>query len=497
MPTDPAPDPADGPLHAPGEGLEDAFVDGPDGGPGEALAAAATLPADAALTRLVAAMRMADGAMVEVVAAAGALDGALAAREEGMTVDGALRLHTGATRSDVAVVLTAAQVLDVMPVTAGLFARGVFTWGHIRTLVAQTRRLDVTTRSELDRYLGEHAGRLAKLDTDGRLGAIDDAIAVHTRADEVADRAERSPDQNVVIVTPRLDGTGTLYSDLDPEGFATVTSRLQDEADTPLAPASPGDTGVGLPGYTVDRPSRARQLADAFVRIFARTGTQATGGVPVRFTVIVDAATVTDQLAGSIQAAVAGRAPRLVRRAIDRLSCDAALDTVIRDGVSLLAASRSTPEITAATRRAIAGRDQGCRFPGCRAPVTWCDVHHVVTRAADGDHHPANLVLLCRRHHTIVHRRGWNQRLEPDGAYTITRRRRSWTTLPRLAHRLPPPDRPTASPSIRAGPDPAHRVPNADGGRRAPPPADPRPSNGRDPARRPVTDAHPDPTLPF
>jgi hypothetical protein len=461
MPTDPAPDPADIPT--------DAAALGP------------TLPADAALAGLVAAMRTADQAMVEVVAAAGALDGALAAREEGMTVDGALRLHTGATRSDVTVVLTAAQVLAAMPVTAGLFARGVFTWGHIRSLVAQTRRMDVVTRSSLDRYLGDHAATLSRLDTDGRLGAIDDAIAVHSHADQVADRAERSPDQNVVIVTPRLDGTGTLYTDLDPEGFATVTDRLQDEADTPLAPVSPGDTDDGLPGYTRDRPSRARQLADAFVRIFARTGAEATGGVPVRFTVVVDAAAVTDQLAGSIQTAVAGRAPRLVRRAIDRLSCDAALDTVIRDGVDLLAAVRSTPEVTVATRRAIAARDQGCRFPGCRAPVTWCDVHHVVTRAADGDHHPANLVLLCRRHHTIVHRRGWRQTLEADGTYTITRRRRSWTTLPRLAHRLPPPDRPAPAPPSRAGPAPPHRIP----------------ATGRDPERRPVTDPHPDPVLPF
>jgi hypothetical protein len=434
MPTDPAPYP------------DDAEVGG-----SLPVAAPGSLPADAELAALVAAMGTADRAMARVVALAGGLDGAQAAREEGMTVDGALRLHTGATRSDVSLVLTAAQVLAGMPVTAALFERGIFTWGHIRTLAVQVRRLDAATRRELDGYLGDHAERLARLDADGRLAAIDDAIAHHTAPETLADRAERLPEHNVVVVTPRLDGTGSLFTDLDPESFATVTGRLQAEADTPLAPSSPGDTADGLPKYSTDRPSRARQLAEALVRIFARTGAPGGGGGPVRFTVIVDADKVTDQAAGTIATTAASRPPRMVRRALDRLACDAALDVVIRDRVDLLAAQRYAPEVTAATRRALAARDQGCRFPGCRAPATWCDVHHVTPRAADGDHALTNLVLLCRTHHTIVHRRGWNQHLDTDGTYRITRRNRSWATLPRLHAQLPPP--------TRAGPGPSDRIP--------------------------------------
>jgi hypothetical protein len=461
MTTDPAPDPADVPSD----------VDG-------SLPAAApvSLPADAELAVLVAAMGAADRAMARVVALAGRLDGAQAAREEGMTVDGALRLHTGATRSDVSAVLTAAQVLSAMPVTAALFDRGIFTWGHVRSLIVQARRLDVATRRELDGYLGEHAEKLARLDTDGRLAAIDDAIAHHTAPEKVADRAERLPDHNVVVVTPRLDGTGSLYTDLDPESFATVTGRLQAEADTPLAPPCPGNDADGLPGHTRDRPSRGRQLAEALVRIFARTGSDGRGGAPVRFTVIVDADRVTDQAAGTIATAVASRPPRVVRRALARLACDATLDLVIRDGVDLLAAKRYAPQVTAATRRAVEARDQGCRFPGCRAPAGWCDVHHVTPRAAGGDHAVTNLVLLCRTHHTIVHRRGWNQHLEPDGTYRLTRRGRTWSTLPRLHAQLPPP--------TRAGPAPCDRIPTG------------IPGSRRTANRRPTTTATGEP-LPF
>ena len=103
----------------------------------------------------------------------------------------------------------------------------------------------------------------------------------------------------------------------------------------------------------------------------------------MRLSVIVDADRVTDRAAGHITAGVRGRPPRIVRRALDRIACDAALEVVIRDGVDLLAARRYAPEVTLATRRAVAARDGGCRFPGCTAPVSWCDVHHVRPRATE------------------------------------------------------------------------------------------------------------------
>jgi hypothetical protein len=134
-------------------------------------------------------------------------------------------------------------------------------------------------------------------------------------------------------------------------------------------------------------------------------------------------------------------------------------------------------------------RDAGCRFPGCRAPVAWCDIHHVHERATGGDHHLSNLLALCRRHHVVVHRRGWIQHLEPDGTYTITRNQRSWTTRPRLTDHLPPPgthphgtDPPGTDPP---GTDP----PGAD-------PPDPQPHRARAPAARAPHPADPTPPTP-
>lgn len=430
------------------------------------------------LAALSAALREADRAMARAVTLAGQLDGRRAAAEEGMTVDGALQLHTGAARSDVSMVLTAGDVLARMPATAGLFAAGVLSWGHVRTLVAGVRRLDTTARATLDDHLGAQADRLAAMEPEQRLWAVDDAVAACTPLRQLEDRTDRAVEAEFLAIQGRLDGSGSAYGEFGPESLATITDALAAEADAPRARPCPGDQD----GPAQPVPTRAQQLAAALVRLCAGGRRTSSGSAPVRFAVSVDLDQLTDTAAGTIDAGVRGRPPRLVRRAIERLACDAALDVVLRDGVDLIAAQRYAPEVTAAARRAVAARDGGCRFPGCTAPISWCDLHHVEPRATGDDHAVANLISLCRTHHTTVHRRGWRQHLHRDGTYLLRRRGRTWTTLPRRHQHLPPPEDHTAA---RDGPAP----PAA-----APPPDHPPPER-TDPAQPPAT--HQPDLLPF
>ena len=55
----------------------------------------------------------------------------------------------------------------------------------------------------------------------------------------------------------------------------------------------------------------------------------------------------------------------------------------------------------------LALRDRHCRFPGCRVDVTRCQPHHVTYWYFDGPTDPDNLVMLCARHHRMVHEGGW------------------------------------------------------------------------------------------
>ncbi len=89
-----------------------------------------------------------------------------------------------------------------------------------------------------------------------------------------------------------------------------------------------------------------------------------------------------------------------------RWACDANVTRVITDGSSQpLDVGRKTKVVPPALRRAVAVRDGGCAFPGCDRPSSWCDAHHIRHWADGGSTSLANLVLLCRRHHRLVHHR--------------------------------------------------------------------------------------------
>jgi hypothetical protein len=105
-----------------------------------------------------------------------------------------------------------------------------------------------------------------------------------------------------------------------------------------------------------------------------------------------------------------------------RLLCDASIRRVVMRGRSEpLDVGRRTPVVPPAIRTAVVVRDQKCRFPGCDRPHTWCDAHHVWHWADGGPTSVTNLVLLCRRHHRLVHLRG-GFRLELEEGRPVFRR---------------------------------------------------------------------------
>jgi hypothetical protein len=67
---------------------------------------------------------------------------------------------------------------------------------------------------------------------------------------------------------------------------------------------------------------------------------------------------------------------------------------------------RKTRTIPPALRRALQARDRGCRFPGCNN-TRFVDAHHVRHWAKGGETCMDNLLLLCRRHHRLVHEGGF------------------------------------------------------------------------------------------
>lgn len=66
-------------------------------------------------------------------------------------------------------------------------------------------------------------------------------------------------------------------------------------------------------------------------------------------------------------------------------------------------------------RRMLGVRDQHCRFPGCRVPLSRCDLDHTIDAARGGPTATNNLAHLCRGHHTLKHHSDWSVRQEPGG----------------------------------------------------------------------------------
>lgn len=88
-----------------------------------------------------------------------------------------------------------------------------------------------------------------------------------------------------------------------------------------------------------------------------------------------------------------------------RLACDASIVILAEAGGVPLSVGRKTRTIPPAIRRALAARDRCCAFPGCEQE-RYVDAHHIVHWANGGETSLDNLLLLCRRHHRLIHEGG-------------------------------------------------------------------------------------------
>ena len=111
---------------------------------------------------------------------------------------------------------------------------------------------------------------------------------------------------------------------------------------------------------------------------------------------------------------------RLAPDTVRRIACDGSLLHITEDiAGNPLDIGRKTRAVPPAMRRALQARDGGCRFPGC-GHRRFVDAHHIKHWADGGETSIDNLVLLCRRHHRLVHEGGFNLEKIADGRIRFT-----------------------------------------------------------------------------
>jgi hypothetical protein len=99
--------------------------------------------------------------------------------------------------------------------------------------------------------------------------------------------------------------------------------------------------------------------------------------------------------------------PGLPRPVIERLLCSGRIRTAITSTdpagrCSVLDLGRSHRVVTERQYKALLLRDRGCAHPGCRRRHG-LQAHHVTHWIRGGRTDLNNLVLLCRRHHHLLH----------------------------------------------------------------------------------------------
>jgi hypothetical protein len=381
-------------------------------------------------------------------------------RNHGALAEGAvstvswLRGTCGVTAATAAHRVGMARVLAELPKTMDSLRAGRSSFTNVSLIARLAEDVGVESARTVEGALVTAAEQL----DPGRMRYLTLVTRHRLDADGALDEDNRNHDRRWVACDQTYGGVFILSGELDAEGGAVVKTVL----DALSAPSGPDDRRTG-----------SQRRADALVDIASRqlqTGSADIHGQRPHLTLTVSIDTLQRQ-PGAEPAEVSGIGPVHVETA-RRIACDS-----VRTLVTVAAASHDTPSVAAPVRGVAAGaaqaqatpagavpvralpavtapvhallaaaaastrplsvgratrtipphirtalalRDKGCRFPGCDRPPEWTDGHHVKHWADQGPTELANLVSLCRRHHRVVHERGWHIQLDEQGVAVVT-----------------------------------------------------------------------------
>ncbi len=218
-------------------------------------------------------------------------------------------------------------------------------------------------------------------------------------ADGFVDEEKQGVEARSLTMSTADDGTVLLNCILDKVGGAAVRTALE-----PLARRAGKD----------DDRLRDRRLADALVDL--ATHALDSGLVPQRTHLQVTTSLETLLgLPGASAAEMEFSLP-ISAKAVERLACDCSVTRILLGSDStVIDVGRARRVISGPQRKALKVRDGGCVIPGCDRPASWTEGHHLVHWIHNGPGDLANLVLLCYRHHWMVHEGGCQLVRTDDG----------------------------------------------------------------------------------
>jgi hypothetical protein len=330
-----------------------------------------------------------------------------------------LRHYADRARRDAHHEAATARRLRDLPVVAARFADGTLSAGQVAGIVANL------TDGTVAAFAEQEADMIPRL---AALSAADTATVMRQWslcAESLLDGTEPAASSRALYVSRSLDGRRELSGHLGPEGGAILETALgaatQDlEGDSPRTPAQ----------------RRADALVDLCRWFLDHQHIQPAGRHRPHVNLIVDLA--------DFEAGGHGRSPDgtvFDPATTSHFACDSALHRVMVARGAILDYGTATRTVPTALWNALVVRDHACRIGGCNRPAAWCEAHHIQWVEHGGPTSMDNLILVCSRHHHLIHQRRWDVKLLPDGTVEVTLTDgHILVSPPPLQGRHPPPD---------------------------------------------------------
>ncbi|WP_439663656.1 DUF222 domain-containing protein [Lentzea sp. HUAS TT2] len=279
---------------------------------------------------------------------------------------------------------TGSRIDPALPGVAAAMAEGELSEDHVEVLAEAMAALPSVAEEHVVEYARQHEPRSAK--------AFCKELAYRLDQDGPEPKEPEPTRQKNVLRRQWRGGRYLLSADLDAETGAKLDALID-----PLAKPEPNDVRFA--------PEREGDALCEIVDLALRSSSHRIhGGERVQLTVTVD----YDKLREGIGTALLDNGEHLPMNKVRKLACDAGIiPTLLGSHSQIYDVGRRTRGINTGLRRVLVARDKGCAFPGCTRPPKHCEAHHITLWSEGGETNADNLVLLCRRHHDLVHHSEW------------------------------------------------------------------------------------------
>ncbi|GLZ29514.1 HNH endonuclease [Lentzea sp. NBRC 105346] len=302
-----------------------------------------------------------------------------------------------------------AEIEPELPATAEALAEGELTEEHVDAIAKAMKNVPADATPDKTAFVERQLAEFGRTFEPGAIRDFGKKIIYRMfQNDEEPDEKDPAPPSDQLIA--RMErGRCRGSFDLGPEIGAKFLGALD-----PLA--KPRPTGPDGP----DTRTYAQRQGDAFaelINLVLRADVLPEhGGETVTMAVTVS----YDDLKANVGDAVLDNQEHIPVKQLRKLACEAGVIPIVLGSRSQpLNVGRKARLFNSGLRRALVARDRGCAFPGCNRPPRHCEGHHITHWADGGKTSLHNGVLLCRRHHDLIHHSDWEVKLRNGIPYFI------------------------------------------------------------------------------